>query len=100
MAALTGSQQVHLASTVEGKNPTSGAFPACGAITPLDPFPASPSPVYTLIAANMVGGPYPYSSVNYPKANCAVEVEYNVGATVQSSLILLIETYATVIAGW
>lgn len=100
MSALVGSQQVHLAATVEGRNPTSGAFPACGAITPLTPFPDSPSPVYTLIAANVVGGPYPYSSINYPKANSAVEVQYFVGPTRQTSQILLIESYATVIAGW
>jgi hypothetical protein len=100
MGALVGSQQVHLAATVEGVNPTSGAFPACGAITPLNPFPPSPSPAYTLIAANVVGGPYAYSSLNYPQANCALEVEYFVGPTRQTSKILLIETYATVIAGW
>lgn len=100
MAALAGSQQVHLAATVEGTQPTSGAFPACGAITPLTPFPQSPSPVYTLIGANIVGGPYPYSSINYPQANCAVEVEYFVGATRQTSTILIQESYATVIAGW
>lgn len=100
MSALVGSQQVHLAATVEGTNPTSGAFPACGAITPLNLFPASPSPVYTLIAANVVGGPYPFSSVNYPQANCAVEVQYFVGPTRQTSKILIQESYATVIAGW
>lgn len=100
MAALTGSQQVHLAATVEGLNPTSGVFPACGSITPLSPFPPSPSPVYTLIAKNVIGGPYPYSSINYPAANCSVEVEYHVGATRQTSTILLVESYATVVAGW
>ena len=100
MGALVGSQQVHLAATVEGRHPTSGAFPACGAITPLDPFPTSPSPAYTLIAANVVGGPYAYSSLNYPKANCAIEVQYFVGPTRQTSTILVQETYATVIAGW
>lgn len=101
MAALSGSQQVHLAATVDGEKPYGGSpFPPCGAITPLNPFPQSPSPVYTLLGQNIIGGPYPYSSLNYPKANCAVDVAYQVGATTQQSTILLIETYATVIAGW
>jgi hypothetical protein len=98
--ALAGSQQVHLAATVDGTKPYGGSpFPPCGAITPLDPFPQSPSPVYTLLTQNIIGGPYPYSSLNYPKANCAVDVQYFVGSTRQQSTILLIESYTTVSGG-
>ena len=102
MAALTGSQQVHLAATVFGVNNcfSQSPFPPCGAITAADPFPQSPSPVYTLLAQNIVGGPYPYTPGTYLKAGTAVDVKYQVGQTTQQSTIYLIESYATVIAGW
>ena len=101
MAALTGSQQVHLAATVDGGKPGSQSpFPPCGAITAAEPFPSSPSPVYTLLAQNIIGGPYPYTPGSYLKAGCAVDVEYFTGSMRQQSTIYLIESYATVIAGW
>ncbi len=103
MAALAGSQQVHLAATVFGEKIASlsqSPFPPCGAITAANPFPQSPSPVYTLLAQNIVGGPYPYTPGTYLKAGCAIDVAYQVGQTKQQSTIYVTESYATIIAGW
>lgn len=99
--ALAGTQQVHLAATVDGGNPTTttGPFPACDVINAANPFPASPSPVYTLLTQNIVGGPYPFTpNASYPHANCAIDVAYQVGQTRQQSTILVVEAYSTVIA--
>lgn len=96
--ALAGAQQVHLAATVDGLRPGSQSpFPPCGAITKADPYPQSPSPVYTLLTQNIIGGPYPYTPGSYTAAGCAVDVQYWTGAQVQQSTIYLIESYATVI---
>ncbi len=98
--ALAGTQQVHLAATPYGTLPGVGGspFPPCGAITAATPFPQSPSPVYTLLTQNIVGGPYPYTPGTYLKALTAIDVAYQVGQTRQQSTIYVTEAYATVIA--
>lgn len=97
--ALAGSQQVHLAATVDGENPASQSpFPPTSIINANNPFPVSPSPVYTLLTQNIIGGPYPYSSTNVPKGNCAIDVQYMTGSVRQQSTIIVQEAYATVIA--
>lgn len=100
--ALVGTQQVHLAATVDGGKPAFSAspFPTCDVINAANPFPQSPSPVWTLLTQNIVGGPYPYTpTVNYPHANCAIDVAYNTGAFQQQSTIYVVESYSTVVAG-
>ncbi len=95
--ALNGAQQVHLAATPDGTRPLSQSpFPPCGAITAADPFPQSPSPVYTLLTQNIVGGPYPYTPGTYKAANCAIDVQYQVGQTRQQATIYVTETYTVV----
>lgn len=98
--ALTGTQQVHLAATVDGGKPSSSntPFPPCGAITAADPFPQSPTPVWTLLTQNIVGGPYPYTPGTYLKALTAIDVAYQVGQTRQQSTIYVTEAYTTVIS--
>jgi hypothetical protein len=97
--ALEGTQQVHLAATVDGLNPDSSSpFPPCGVITAATPFPQSATPVYTLLTQNIVGGPYPYTPGSYTKALTAIDVAYQVGSTRQQSTIYVTEAYATVIA--
>lgn len=97
--ALAGSQQVHLAATVDGENPASQSpFPPCSIINSSNPFPISPSPVYTLLTQNIIGGPYPYSSAGVPKGLCAIDVQYMTGSVRQQSTIIVQEAYATVIA--
>lgn len=98
--ALAGYQTVHLAATVEGTRPSSNSpFPPCGAITAGDPFPQSPTPAFTLLTANIVGGPNLYTPGAYLKGQTSVEVQYFVGSTRQTSTIIVTESVSTVQAG-
>lgn len=99
--ALTGVQQVNLAATVDGERPPAQSpFPPCSIINNANPFPPSPSPVYTLLTQNIIGGPYPYtpsaSNNNVKYGQAAIDVFYRVGSTEMTSTIIVTQSYATV----
>ena len=95
---MANSQVVHLAATPEGLNPVSASpFPPCGAITASDRFPASPSPSFNLITAQ-VQSVTPYSG-SYTAGNASVNIKYQQGNMVQNTVIITTETAAAINSG-